>query len=152
MYITISSYTNSLFEGKKLNTLLRSVIILIADKIHPNISFIYSEALNATSAYLLINKFNAVQDTTNRRKKLPKTLTYENLKKYIKRHSTLDLKVYVNDPATFEKARATFNTVIEQIECQRGPISRGGVSKKHRPIRNKIKKYTRKSKVFHYIK
>jgi hypothetical protein len=62
--IEITSKTNSIYEGRKFNKLLRAVIIIIGGFIKsPNgthIGFIFSKAENPISAYLMINTFNAI--------------------------------------------------------------------------------------------
>lgn len=155
-YIVISSYTNPSFEGKQLNTLLRSIVILIANQIDPAIRFIYSEAVNPISAYLLMTKFKAVQDARESRKKLPikipsgpvseprvKKQIQVALTKFIKRHSEIKLQIDVNDPAVLENARSIFDSVVARIECQRGAVVGGGMSKKRKHKTHK-RKSTRK--------
>ena len=68
--IELRSFTNEMFSGKKYNTLLRFVLILISNKIKvngQNITVLHSSALNPISAHLLMSKFNSmpVMDESN---------------------------------------------------------------------------------------
>jgi hypothetical protein len=62
--IEIASKTNSKYEGRKFNKLLRAVIIIIGGFIKSSsgtpIDHIFSRAENPISAYLMINTFNAL--------------------------------------------------------------------------------------------
>lgn len=164
-YIVISSYTNPSFEGKQLNTLLRSIVILIANKIDPAIYYIYSEAVNPISAYLLMTKFKAVQDIRESRKKLPikipnepvsdpegKKKIQKALANFIKRHSEIKLQIDVTDPVILENAKSIFDSVVARIECQRRTAggkrkTRTTRTKRNRSIKQiKRNTYSRKNK------
>jgi hypothetical protein len=58
--INIDCVTDSNFEGKKYNKLLRSVVILISVLLPVHISRIISLAINPISAYLLITYFGGI--------------------------------------------------------------------------------------------
>lgn len=59
-YIIISSKTKEGYEGKKYNTLLRCVVMIIAQSLSPTITSVLSVAINPISAYLLVQKFNGI--------------------------------------------------------------------------------------------
>jgi len=68
--IELRSFTNETFSGKKYNTLLRFVLVIIGNKIKVNgqyITNLHSSALNPVSAHLLMTKFDSlpVMDDSN---------------------------------------------------------------------------------------
>jgi hypothetical protein len=59
--IEIRSFTDEMYSGKKYNTLLRCVLLILANKIKFNgepINMLYSSATNPISAHLLMKNFN----------------------------------------------------------------------------------------------
>ncbi len=59
--IEIRSFTDEMYSGKKYNTLLRCVLLILANKIKLNgepINMLYSSATNPISAHLLMKSFN----------------------------------------------------------------------------------------------
>jgi hypothetical protein len=56
--IEINSKTLNIYENRKINTLLRAVVIIIGNLFN-NIRYIKSMAINPISAYILINRFKA---------------------------------------------------------------------------------------------
>ena len=68
--IEIRSFTDKIYNGKKYNTLLRFVLIIISNKIKVNgeyINKLYSSATNPISAHLLMKNFDSTprMDETN---------------------------------------------------------------------------------------
>jgi len=64
--IEIRSFTDEIYNGKKYNTLLRCVLLIIANKIKVNgepINQLYSSASNPISAHLLMKYFNLTPST-----------------------------------------------------------------------------------------
>ena len=58
--IKIDSRTKKEYEGKKINTLLRSVIILISKKLFPDSMYISSIPINSISKNIMTKYFNAI--------------------------------------------------------------------------------------------
>jgi hypothetical protein len=59
-YITISSKTKEEYQGRKYNTLLRCVTMIIARALSPTSIAVWSTAINPISAYLLVQKFDGI--------------------------------------------------------------------------------------------
>lgn len=98
------SYTENKYEGKKYNKLLRSLIIiltaLIVCKKH-KFKFLYSQAINPISAWLLINNFNTILYSKHKNlQKVLKTKTDLKLKKWIfntyKKKNYIDIYMELN--------------------------------------------------------
>ena len=58
--LTIDSKTMDEFQRHNLNTLLRSLVVLLGNKIDSRVRYLHSYPSNYLSAYSLINKFNGV--------------------------------------------------------------------------------------------
>jgi hypothetical protein len=128
--INIDSVTDSNFEGKKYNKLLRSVVILISVLLPLHISRIISLAINPISAYLLITYFGGiipppaiVPDNIEFFTFLqeshititPETDYKELFEKYKK---DFGLIVYI-EPTTknIENAERKFHAILDEIKC-----------------------------------
>jgi hypothetical protein len=68
--IVIDSKTLDEFQKRNLNTLLRSLIILLGRKIDPEKKYIVSYPMNYLSAYSLITKFNGIPYNAETNKKI----------------------------------------------------------------------------------
>jgi len=110
-YITIFSHTKKQREGNKLNKLLRAVIIIIARTIYADAKYILSDAVNPTSAYLMMKYFNAEgrDDRMN-------FSTYEEFRDYIEKHTALEVTIELND-VNIENARRVFDKTINELTC-----------------------------------
>ena len=62
-YLVISSKTKEEYQGRKYNTLLRCVVMIIAQSLSPIITSVMSFAINPISAYLLVQKFDGIITT-----------------------------------------------------------------------------------------
>ena len=111
-YITIFSRTKKQREGNKLNKLLRAVIIIIAKTIHADAKYILSEAVNPTSAYLMMKYFNAQgHDNTM------KFSTYEEFSSYYREnYGNLMLTVDLNSD-NIANAENVFDKTINKLTC-----------------------------------
>jgi len=143
--ISIDSKTNSIYEGRKFNKLLRAVLIIIAKSLNENIHFITSEAINPISAYLMINSFNATATNyENETLIIPNSedIDYEEnlktiLKNEIKKNDFLFLKVELNEP-NIQKAQQVFDTIIDNIDCTEPETTIIGGNKKRKRTKKKI--------------
>jgi len=87
------SYTEDRYGGKKYNKLLRSLIIILTALIvckKNKFKFLYSQAINPISAWLLINNFNTILYSK-----------HKNLEKILKTKKDLKLKKLIFD--TYKK-------------------------------------------------
>ena len=97
---SIDSNTNSLYEGKKLNQLLRAVIIIIAKAINPEILYVKSYAVSPTSLYLLIKYFNGIilnDDDTIETTLTSSNITHEKATQYIKENGGKMIYIDLNN-------------------------------------------------------
>lgn len=116
--LTLSSQTNSKFEGKKYNKFLRAVTILICPLLQ--IQYVGSYAVNPISSYLLMEHFNALPDQNFMRsmrkflKKNEEIPLLEFIKKY---QQPISLTIDTYDAPTAQKAQAVINELLgEHIE------------------------------------
>jgi hypothetical protein len=118
--IKIDSKTKQQYEGNKLNKLLRAVIIIISKSLYSEAQYVKSQAINPTSAYLMINNFNAkIVDFDGN----PLNLVfndYEEMKKYIDQNEDgIITKVELNED-NINKAREVFNNIVDhEIKCEK---------------------------------
>jgi len=131
--INIDSVTDSNFEGKKYNKLLRSVVILISVLLPVHISRIISVAINPISAYLLITYFGGiipppdiVPDNIEFFTFLqeshititPETDYKELFKEFEKTNREFELVVYIElTPKNIANAEVKFQTILDEILC-----------------------------------
>jgi len=142
--ITIDSKTNELCEGRKFNTLLRAVAIIVSTSLNERAKLFVSIATNAISALLMIKRFNAVLrdgDISNR------TVQPENLdqvvKDYIHEHAFMQTCVELNED-NIANATAVFHETIKRMNCD--PLKRKGGKKKYTRKVKKSKKHNKRSK------
>ena len=142
--ITIDSKTNELCEGRKFNTLLRAVAIIVSTSLNERAKLFVSIATNAISALLMIKRFNAVLrdgDISNR------TVQPENLdqvvKDYIHEHAFMQTCVELNEE-NIANATAVFHETIKRMNCD--PLKRKGGKKKYTRKVKKSKKHNKRSK------
>lgn len=132
--IYIDSVTDSKFEGKKYNKLLRCVIILISVLLLPlRIERIISVAINPISAYLLITYFGGIiphPDIVPDNIKFftfleqeqititPETHYKELFKEFEKTNREFELVVYIElTPKNIANAEVKFQTILDEILC-----------------------------------
>jgi len=116
--ITIDSKTNELYEGRKFNTLLRAVAIIISKSLNEIAKMLVSIAVNATSASLMIKRFNAVLrdgDISNRTVQ-PEDLN-QVVKDYIRQHAFMQTCVELNE-INITNATAVFHETIKRMNCK----------------------------------
>jgi hypothetical protein len=122
-YISINSKTLNVYENKKINTLLRAIVIIIGNLFN-NIKYIKSGAINPISAYILTRHFKATIDDdkdnhtfitylkkiiTNDDKYIPLKI-FEDFKK-INKHFGLNLIIELTDE-NIENAYRIFNETL----------------------------------------
>lgn len=131
--INIGSVTDSKFEGKKYNKLLRCVIILISVLLPLHISRIISGALNPISAYLLLTYFGGIIPPpaiesgntnffrfleTNSISITPETDYKELCKEFEKTNGEFELVVYIElTQENIANAERKFHAILDEILC-----------------------------------
>ena len=133
-YITIFSHTKKQREGNKLNKLLRAVIIIIARTIYADAKYILSDAVNPTSAYLMMKYFNA--EGRDDRMEVP-----THFRDYIEKHRALEVTIELND-VNIENAKTVFDKTINELTCveKNGGRKRSKKNKKYRRSRKKTRR------------
>ena len=114
-FLSIDSNTSSLYEGKKLNQLLRAVIIIIAKAINPEILYIRSNAVSPTSLYLLIKYFNGIilnDDDTIETTLTSSNITHEKSRQYIKKNGGKMIYIDLNSK-NIETASSVFDNLVD---------------------------------------
>ena len=144
--ISIDSRTNDRYEGRKFNTLLRAVAIMISKSLSESTERLKSSAANIISAMLMIKRFNAVSEGGDISKsaispdKLDKVI-----KDYFDHNGGIETHVVLND-VNIANATAVFHETIQRMNC--GPLSGGTKrtrkSNKQRKTRKTMK--TRKTR------
>jgi hypothetical protein len=128
--ISIDSRTNDRYEGRKFNTLLRAVAIMISKSLSERTERLTSSAANIISAMLMIKRFNAVSEGGDISKsaispdKLDKVI-----KDYFDHNGGIETHVVLNDVNT-ANATAVFHETIQRMNCT--PLS-GGFKRTRKP-------------------
>jgi hypothetical protein len=140
-HIFIDSKTKKTFEGRKMNKLLRSVIILLSKTIFPNAQSVVSDATNPISTQIMIKHFHAIPCGDDKYETFD---TYEDIKTYMDRDekSGITTKVILNDE-NIENANSVFREIIDkEFKC----VKKGGTNRKSRRTRKSNKSRKGKSK------
>jgi len=144
--ISIDSRTNDRYEGRKFNTLLRAVAIMISKSLSERTERLTSSAANIISAMLMIKRFNAVSEEGDISKsaispdKLDKVIT-----DYFDYHSGIETHVDLNE-ANIANATGVFHETIQRMNC--GPLAVAGADSGGRinPKRRKIRRTRRRTR------
>ena len=140
--ISIDSKTNERYEGRKFNTLLRAVAIIISKSLNESAKRLTSNAANIISALLMIKRFNAVSQEGDISKS---AISPEKLDKvindYFAHHGVIETYVELND-VNIANAMAVFHETIERMNC--GPLKGGRRKKCTRKVK-KSKKHNKRS-------
>ena len=123
--ITIDSKTNEQYEGRKFNTLLRAVAIIVSTSLNERAKLFVSIATNAISALLMIKRFNAVlRDGDISSKTVPPEKLDQVVKDYIRQHALMETCVELNE-VNIANATTVFHKTIERMNC--GPLKSGRI-------------------------
>jgi hypothetical protein len=128
---TIDSKTNERYEGRKFNTLLRAVAIIISKSLNESAERLTSSAANIISALLMIKRFNAVSQEGDISKS---AISPEKLDKvindYFDHHGGIETYVELNE-VNIANATAVFHETIPRMNCN--PLHRPSSSvRRHR--------------------
>lgn len=105
--VEISSFTNPYYLRKKINTLLRAVIILMAAKM--GMDYVKSLPVNELSKHTMVKHFNAFG------------YSHRHLD-YSKRSSETDDYYFVvdlHDPVSIPKAQQVFDSIVKDFDCKK---------------------------------
>jgi hypothetical protein len=128
--IDIDSKTNERYEGRKFNTLLRAVAIMISKGLSESAEQLTCDAINKISARLMITLFNATRlDKTAIRYK-----TLDELNKIIHDdfsgvHKGMQTRVELNEE-NIARATSVFHDTLKRIQCH--PLQ-GGMKRTRKP-------------------
>jgi hypothetical protein len=158
--VSIDSKTNESYEGRKFNTLLRAVAIIISKSLNERVERLVSDALNPISAKLMIKYFNAVVTKYEGEDEgliiSKSTVAPENLDKTISdyfENGGMETSVELN-PENIANATAVFHETIKHDRFNCNPLKGGSkkyirkVIKKSKKIQHKIKKMQHKNKKY----
>jgi hypothetical protein len=149
--IEIASKTNSNYEGRKFNKLLRAVIIIIGGSIKsPSgtpIKFIFSRAENPVSAFLMINTFKDNFPISAKGKFLSNEIkedgkvTFSKIKEYMDEKEGNYIKTRVRTtPEKIKLAKDVFDDVLNSFQSIDKQCIRGGKKTKKMKKSRKLKK------------
>lgn len=135
--MSINSRTDSLYEGRKFNILLRAVAIIVARRIMHTTQMVTSNAENVLSAYIMIKWFNAVSVSNQT---VPPDQLYDTLARYFTTNARLETHVDLNEVNTANATRVFYET-IKRMNCK--PLHRRSSSsvRRHRsasPFRSRF--------------
>ena len=140
--INIDSKTNKQYEGRKFNTLLRAVAIMISKGLSKSAEQLTSDAINQISARLMITLFNATRlDKTAIRYK-----TLDELNKIIDDdfsvHGGMETRVELNEE-NIARATIVFHKTITRMNCT--PLAGGRTMKPRKPRKPRKQRNPNKS-------
>lgn len=144
--INIDSKTNERCEGRKFNTLLRAVAIMISKSLSNRAEELTSDAINKISARLMITLFNATRlDKTAFRYE-----TLDELNKIIDddfsgEHGGTETRVELNEE-NIARATSVFHDTLKRIKCH--PLQ-GGMKRTRKPRKQKKQRKTKRTRKLH---
>ena len=137
-HITIDSKTDERYEGRKFNTLLRAVAIILSKNLNESVERLTSSAANVVSALLMIKRFNAITEEGDISKN---TISPDKLDRvindYFSHRGSMETYVELNDE-NIAHATAVFHETVQRMNCEplQQPGGQGG-SKKTKKNRTK---------------
>jgi hypothetical protein len=141
--IYFDSQTKKEHQGKKLNKLLRAIIIIIAKYVHPSAVYVSSAPLNPTSFYLMIKYFNAILFHNDGSSETIAFKNYAEAKKYLHTNDVNVVKTELIE-TNIQNAESMFKHIVDkEINCKRKSHSRS--SKKSTGTRNSHTRSSKKS-------
>ena len=129
--LTIDSRTNERYEGRKFNTLLRAVAIIISKSLNAGAERLVSSALNIVSTILMIKRFNAVSEGGDiSSKTVPPEKLDKVIKDYYEHRGGMETHVELNEE-NIANATTVFHETIPRMNCN--PLHRPSSSvRRHR--------------------
>ena len=144
--ISIDSRTNGRYEGRKFNTLLRAVAIMISKSLSERTERLTSSAANIISAMLMIKRFNAVSEGGDLSKDTPEIDKIIN--DYFEHRGSMESYVDLNE-VNIANATAVFHETIQRMNCRplavAGADSGGRINPKRRKIRRTRRRTRRRT-------
>ena len=142
--LTIDSRTNALYEGRKFNTLLRAVAIIISKSINSSAEYLISNAANIISAMLMIKRFNActrggdISKIAIQPEELDKTIN-----DYFSHNNSMETMVELNEE-NIANATSVFHETVQRMNCEplHGGMKRTKRIRKPKKIRRSRRKIT----------
>jgi len=146
----IESKTNKRYEGRKFNTLLRAVAIMISKSLYQNAEYLISNAVNIISATLMIKRFNAsatfifpntvrvISKTSIKPEKFNKTI-----EDFFDYYGSMQTRVDLNEE-NIVNATSVFHETIQRMNCDplAGGMKRTKRIRKPKKIRRSRRKIT----------
>jgi len=143
--INIDSKTNERYEGRKFNTLLRAVAIMISKGISESAEQLTSDAINKISARLMITLFNATRLDKN-------AIRYETLDELNKIidddfsvNGGMQTRVELNEE-NIARATSVFHDTLKRIKCH--PLQ-GGMKRTRKPRKQRKQRKTKRTRKPH---
>jgi len=105
--IKIDSKTNERFQGRKINKLLRSVIVIIGNELIGNTKgFVSSFPINPISAHIMIKHLNGIPFDTKRR--IMHIKTYKEIEDAVDNAKLAKIIIELNEPENIDTANDVF--------------------------------------------
>lgn len=139
--LTIDSRTNERYEGRKFNTLLRAVAIIISKSLNAGAERLVSSALNIVSIILMIKRFNAVSEGGDISKDTPKIDKI--IKDYFEHRGGMETHVELNEE-NIANATTVFHETIPRMNCN--PLAGGRTRKLRKPRKQRKTSKSKKTK------
>jgi hypothetical protein len=131
--IMIDSKTKINYEGKKLNKLLRAVIIIISKKLYPNAIYLSSSAINPISTYLMTHYFNAI--TYNSNEERIELKNFDEIKEFFRIEDGVETRVELNNDNILNAEHVFNNIITNEMKCDKI----GGKKRSYNKRKNKRK-------------
>lgn len=135
--IYLDAFTNSQYEGRNMNALLHSILIIISKRIYPSAISLVSVAVNPVSAHIMLKYFNATmihEPIYNSKDILDQSSKFEDIKSVVDRYNGISVAVLLNEE-NISNAENKFEEFIShgRISCGDITYARG----KHKSFRKR---------------
>jgi hypothetical protein len=163
--IYLDAFTNSQYEGRNMNAVLRSVLIIISKMLFRDAILLVSVAANPVSAHIMLKYFNATmihEPKYSVEDRIDQSSKFEDIKSVVDRYDGIEVAVLLNEE-NISNAENKFKEFITsgKISCHDTRNARGKHKffrrrksikfKRHKYKNGSSRKIYRKSKKFKYF-
>jgi hypothetical protein len=146
--IYLDAFTNSQFEGRNMNAVLRSVLIIISKMLFRDAISLVSVAANPVSAHIMLKYFNATMIHEPRysiEDRIDQSSKFEDIKSVVDRYDGIEVAVLLNEENISNAENKLYEFITRgKISCDDSTNARGKYKSFSRQKRIKFK--THKSK------
>jgi hypothetical protein len=112
--LEINSGTKEEFRGKKMNTLLQTVLVLIATQIHPTIEYIISYGDDPILVHIMVNTLNAIpyDEEYGHKEVIPfeQMASFADIKKYMRTSEGIASRIFLTEE-NIHNAKNVFDNI-----------------------------------------